>query len=188
MGDRHDEILLAARQVMADFGLRRATMGDVAGAAGVSRQTVYEYFDSREGLVRASLVAGARDVVQRGARIAEGEAGDPEERLAVLLEVALGFLRTSPLWATRAKRAELVPFVTLEGSVFLGAGRRALEETLTAWWPDADDAAVHRAGDTLARMLVSHGLAPEEADVRPIARGLAALVARGLSARPGATP
>jgi AcrR family transcriptional regulator len=49
-------ILLAARDLMVARGLRRVSMDDVAGAAGVTRVTVYRYFGDRESLVRATFL------------------------------------------------------------------------------------------------------------------------------------
>jgi AcrR family transcriptional regulator len=59
--DRPDEILKAAQQVFGDMGFARAKIDDVARLAGVSKGTVYLYFDSKESLfremVRAKVVA-----------------------------------------------------------------------------------------------------------------------------------
>ncbi len=177
---RRDEIVQAARRVMGDFGVRRATVGDVAAAVGLSRQTVYEYFPSRAALVQAALTAGARDVVATGVASAEAAGGDARMRLERLVTAAIGFFRTSGLWATPGKRAELSAFVALEGGVYLGAGTQALAAALSSWWPDTDPARIDRAADTLARALVSHGLAPEDADAATVGAGLAQLIADGL--------
>ncbi len=178
--DRPAQIVSAARRAMADFGARRMTVGDVAKAAGLSRQTVYEYYPSKDEIVRAALAAGARDLVQRGFDSAQESGGAPAERLAVMLTVALDFLRVSPLWATTAKRAELAPFVTLDGGVFLGAGTESLADALGTWWPHAAPGRVQRAAESLARLVVSHGLAPEGGLPEDIGPSLAALLAEGL--------
>ena len=48
------ERVMAAGLVTAEtHGLSRMSMGDVAKQAGVSRQTVYRYFPSKEALVAA---------------------------------------------------------------------------------------------------------------------------------------
>lgn len=58
---RPEEILDAARQVFIEHGYARAKLEDVARHAGVSKGTVYLYFDSKETLfremVRAKVVA-----------------------------------------------------------------------------------------------------------------------------------
>jgi AcrR family transcriptional regulator len=59
----HDDataaMLDAASSLLAEYGLRRWTMDDVAERAGLGRATVYRRFESREELVHAAL---ARDV------------------------------------------------------------------------------------------------------------------------------
>src|SRR6185312_10207179 len=58
---RPDEILDAALTVFGESGFARAKIDDVARLAGVSKGTVYLYFDSKESLfremVRAKVVA-----------------------------------------------------------------------------------------------------------------------------------
>ena len=50
--ERPDEILDAAQQVFGDCGFTRAKLDDVARVAGVSKGTLYRYFDSKETLFR----------------------------------------------------------------------------------------------------------------------------------------
>ena len=58
---RPDEILDAALAVFGESGFARAKIDDVARLAGVSKGTVYLYYDSKEALfremVRAKIVA-----------------------------------------------------------------------------------------------------------------------------------
>ena len=58
---RPEEILDAALTVFGESGFARAKIDDVARLAGVSKGTVYLYFDSKESLfremVRAKVVA-----------------------------------------------------------------------------------------------------------------------------------
>lgn len=49
-------ILLAARDLLVARGVRRVSMDDVAGAAGVTRVTIYRYFGDRKSLVRAAFL------------------------------------------------------------------------------------------------------------------------------------
>lgn len=54
---RPDEILDAAQQVFGEVGFARAKIDDVARLAGVSKGTVYLYFDSKESLFREMVRA-----------------------------------------------------------------------------------------------------------------------------------
>lgn len=53
--ERPQEILDAALQVFSEQGLARARVEDIATQAGVSKGTVYLYFDSKEDLFRESV-------------------------------------------------------------------------------------------------------------------------------------
>ena len=59
---RPDEILDAAQKVFGESGFARAKLDDVARIAGVSKGTLYLYFDSKDTLfremVRAKVVTG----------------------------------------------------------------------------------------------------------------------------------
>jgi TetR/AcrR family transcriptional repressor of mexCD-oprJ operon len=57
-------ILDAAASVIADHG-EAANMAEVATAAGISRATLYRYFDSRDNLMRALSAAAIDDVEGR---------------------------------------------------------------------------------------------------------------------------
>jgi TetR/AcrR family acrAB operon transcriptional repressor len=52
-----ERILDAAMEVFAQFGYRRASMDQVAGAAGLTRQAVYHHFKSKRDLFRAAVEA-----------------------------------------------------------------------------------------------------------------------------------
>ena len=50
-----EEIMEASKEILAKHGIRRTSMNDIAAAVGVSRQTLYSRFDSKEGIVRAVI-------------------------------------------------------------------------------------------------------------------------------------
>lgn len=79
-----DSILDAADRMIARHGLRKTTMEDVAKDAGVSRRTVYGYFDNKQDLALASI---DRVVKQAHAKIAQegATAEPPAERLYRML-------------------------------------------------------------------------------------------------------
>src|SRR5436309_13810343 len=51
--DRRQEILDSAMRVFAEKGVSKATVADIAEAAGVAKGTVYLYFGSKEHLLGA---------------------------------------------------------------------------------------------------------------------------------------
>ena len=93
--ERPQEILDAAYAVFAGKGFAAARMEDIAKAAGVTKGTLYLYFDSKEAVFK-SLVAGAF-----GERFAllnslvEGFDGSCAELLARVLRALGEFVATS---------------------------------------------------------------------------------------------
>lgn len=61
---KRQQILDGARRVFMSLGFDGASMGDIARAAGVSKGTLYVYFDSKEALFSA-LVAEERQLAKR---------------------------------------------------------------------------------------------------------------------------
>lgn len=55
---RHTQILDAARRVFAHKGFAKATMDEIAHAAGVAKGTLYLYYESKQALYRATLLEG----------------------------------------------------------------------------------------------------------------------------------
>ncbi|MBO9407846.1 TetR/AcrR family transcriptional regulator [Shimia sp. R9_1] len=55
MTETEEKILNAAIQTFVRYGARKASMNDIAHAAGVSRQTLYDAFGGKDGLIRASI-------------------------------------------------------------------------------------------------------------------------------------
>ena len=55
MSARRKEIVKAAFGVFSRYGVKRATMNDIAEEAGVARQTLYNLFDSKDDLLRATV-------------------------------------------------------------------------------------------------------------------------------------
>ena len=55
MSERKEAIIKAAFQVFSRYGLKRTTMNDIAEEAGLSRQTLYNFFANKDELLRATI-------------------------------------------------------------------------------------------------------------------------------------
>jgi AcrR family transcriptional regulator len=87
-----DEILGAARRLFAERGYARTSVRDIAEAAGVSSQTVYDSIGSKQ-----ALVAKLNDLIDAEAGIpslaeAAARSGDPLEVAALSAKVARAIL------------------------------------------------------------------------------------------------
>jgi AcrR family transcriptional regulator len=87
-----DEILGAARRLFAENGYSRTSVRDIAEAAGVSSQTVYDSIGSKQAIVARlndliDVEAGIAAIVSAGSR-----SGDPEQVLAVQAKIVRSIL------------------------------------------------------------------------------------------------
>ena len=87
--DRRDAILRVAAHIFAEKGYHRASMRDIARAAGSSLGGLSYYFPTKEGILYA-VSARAFDTVLEGARAAAAIAS-PEERLRQFVRHHLGY-------------------------------------------------------------------------------------------------
>ncbi len=85
MPGARESLLDAAEAALTRMPWSRVRMVDVAAKAGVSRQTLYNEFGSKEGLARA-LVRRQTDAYLAGVDRALAVPAEPRERLAALAE------------------------------------------------------------------------------------------------------
>ncbi len=85
---RRDQILNAAREVIGENGYDRSSVDEIAKRAGVSRSTVYEYFSSKEEILKGCFAARRDLVAGELARRIERAAG-LEEQLTAFFEICL---------------------------------------------------------------------------------------------------
>lgn len=78
MGDK--DIAKAAVTVVAQYGLQKVTMSDIAKAAGISRQSLYNAFPNKEEVLRASVRCFMAEDLQQ-VTLAWQELGSIDEKL-----------------------------------------------------------------------------------------------------------
>jgi AcrR family transcriptional regulator len=89
-----DAILNAARAVLGERP--DASMEDIATAAGVTRQTVYAHFPSRDALI-AALIEAAREQGLAAIDAARLDTVPPADALGQFLDISWDLLRRYPL-------------------------------------------------------------------------------------------
>jgi len=77
MGRTRAGILEATGRAVEKYGVRRATMGDVASVAGIAKGTLYNHFRTKNDLLTAAIAAGVEALAQDCVALADGrgEAG-----------------------------------------------------------------------------------------------------------------
>ncbi len=157
----------AARDLTVAHGWDGVRMVDVATAAGVSRQTVYNEFGGRDGLAEALAMSEIRMFV--AAVRAELFAHGPDVRAAVhaavlrtLQEAARNPLVRAILTNDRGGADHLLPFLTTRSAALLAAGGAIVAEWAEKHLPEVPPATVAVAADSAIRLTISHVLQPLE--------------------------
>jgi AcrR family transcriptional regulator len=185
--ETHDRILEAALTVMTRHGLARLALEDVAREAHVSRQTVYRYVGSRDGLITETILR------EEGAFLERMRAAASEHRsLRGALEASIGSALTSarehPL-LDRLLDSEpevLLPFLTDGSGPVLSAARTVVEELLASYVPALRGEQRALAADATTRLVISYAISPTTTPIDVLAARLAELVVDGVVAVAGA--
>lgn len=166
-----EAILRTAAELLADKGFGGLFMGEVASRAGVSRQTVYNEFGNKQGLVQSVALHTAAEFL-----------GGIGERLSAAPDVLAG-MRDATIFTIRHgaenrivaamlghHRAEdLLPFVTTRGEPVLAACAEVATDFLRERMPAMSPDYAAQLGEGVARLIISHlllktGTAEQAAD------------------------
>jgi len=157
MGRTRTAALDGARRTLAEHGMRKATMGDVAVRGGLAKATLYNHFRTKDDLI-AGLVAD--DVAELGTDCRDLAADD----LAVALtRAADGVAAHQVLVGMRT----VEPTALLEASVpSRGAGWDVVRAEVALVLDAADRSQAPEHVDLACRWLASHVLEPGTQDSR----------------------
>jgi AcrR family transcriptional regulator len=179
--DTATRILDATLAAMADHGIARLSLEDVARRAGLSRQTVYRYFPSKGELLDAAVLREERIFIANMISAADRHRElEPALRAAIEAAMRTGQAHAllNRLLATEPN--SLVALVTTDRGPVLSAARHALEEILARWLPRGPKARLGMAADAVARLLVSYVVNPPADPPSQAANRLAQLLVQGL--------
>ena len=179
-----ERILAAAAEMTAELGWSGVTMAALAERVGVSRQTVYNEWGSRDRLAEAMVLR------ELGAFLDEVDAGfdaHPDSLQAGVADAiarVLDLARVNPLLraivtATHGAETELVPLLTTRADVVIAVAGERVRDRLVAY-PGVRRSDVGVTVDLLVRTVLSHVMQPS-ADSADVPDALAGAVARLLS-------
>ncbi len=148
-------------------------MSDIASAAGVSRQTLYKEFGSRDEF-------GQAFVIHEGERFLDGvEAAvrehldDPRAAVGAALETFLRTAGEDPLVRILLSddgTGGMLPFVTTQGMPVVQWATARLTATIEEGWPQAPDADVKLLAESLVRLAISYITAPSDSPEKTAAQ------------------
>jgi AcrR family transcriptional regulator len=156
-----DTLFDAARSELEHRGWSEVTMADVAAAAGVSRQTLYKEFGSREEFAQAFVLREAVGFVSAVEGALDAHLDDPKAALTAAFGLFLTAAGEDPLIrAAIAGGGEMLPFVTTHGQTLVERAAERLRDAMLARWPQA---AAHDAtllAECLVRLAISYATLP----------------------------
>jgi AcrR family transcriptional regulator len=196
---RADEILDAAQRVFGESGFARARLDDVARLAGVSKGTLYLYFDSKESLFREMVRVKVVATLAEGEELVRGYDGPAHDLLVLLITRMYHCLRDEArVSISRLVQAELGNFPELAQFYYdevILRGRRLIENVLERgiasgeFRPGARGFAARGLASlvvqTASAQCLFSSLDPEVLTEEQAISGLIDLYLHGVLARPG---
>jgi AcrR family transcriptional regulator len=174
-----ETLLDSARELLGERGWAQVTMAEVAVRAGVSRQTLYNTFGSRDELAQALVLRERERMLAGVEETIATHRDDPVRALAAALEWFLDRAAEDPALHRALTDQEpdgMVPLLTTRGAPVVLGATTSLAELIAVEWPSAPRADVEVMADSLVRLAISHAMLPT-ATPRATARSLAALLA-----------
>ncbi len=123
---RREQIVGAAREIIARRGYANTSMADIARAAGLSRSTVYLCFESKEAMLRVAFLMGQTELDRRIATV-DSLSGDVREQLARAIETTFAYFdENKPFLQAVVAEAYLGAGADNEDAVRIGALGRSV--------------------------------------------------------------
>jgi AcrR family transcriptional regulator len=157
-----ETIINAVDDLARSRGWSATTMSDVAAAAGVSRQTLYNEFGSRRALVEAYITREIENLVAQATDAVQANADDARRALRIAFSLFLKLASDEPivqLIVNDAEGGELQRMLTALGQ---SLASERVAHLIPEMWPQvgADDARL--LAESLVRLAISHALLPTQ--------------------------
>lgn len=168
-----ERILAAAAEMTAELGWSGVTMAAVAERVGVSRQTVYNEWGTRDRLAEAMVLrelGNFLDAVDAGfdAHPLDLEAGTRDAIQRVIDLAGVNPLLRAIVTATHGAETELVPLLTTRADVVIAVARERVADRLVTYSGVQRDS-VEIVSDILVRTVLSHVMQPASDSSSPAA-------------------
>jgi len=140
------------------------TMSDIARAAGVSRQTLYNEFGSRGEFAQELVLREAGRFIDAVQGSIAANAEDPREALRATFELFLTVAAENPLVSTIVSgdgADELIALFTTRGETLVETAAARLTDVLLASWPVVAVGDAELLGECLVRLAISYAALPK---------------------------
>jgi AcrR family transcriptional regulator len=159
----HSTLLDAARAELESRRWSDITMADIALAAGVSRQTLYNEFGSRDEFAQVLVMREAGRFLDTVERAIGDHLDDPAAALAAAFDVFLTAAAENPLVRTIVAgegAEELLALFTTQGRPLVESAAERLTAVLLASWPTVRHDHAALLSECLVRLAISYAALP----------------------------
>jgi AcrR family transcriptional regulator len=157
-------LLDAAREELRSRRWADVTMADIALAAGVSRQTLYKEFGSREEFAQVLVMREADSFLLAVEDAVAAHLDDPTSALAAAFEVFLRGAAENPLVHTIVHgdgAEELLTLFTTQGQPLVERAAERLTAVMLANWPLPERHDAELLSECLVRLAISYAALPK---------------------------
>lgn len=173
-----DTLLDSARELLRERPWSQITMADIAGASGVSRQTLYNEFGTRELFAQEFVIREGARFLEAVERAIDAHLDDPRAAIADALEMFLTAAAEDPLVKLLLSddgTGEMLPLLTTQSKPLMQWACERLSVAMRRRWSELGQEDARLLADTFVRLAISHVTAPHS-DPRDTAAGLAKLL------------
>lgn len=162
MSQTRQALLDAAYDAAVAGNWGRVRMADVAAAAGLSRQTLYYEFGTKDRLAEAVAMREAQRFMTGADAARVGQEGTPAEAIAAAAEYTLTAAASNPLLKAvlTDDQSDLLPFLTTRAGHLLDAARDHTASYLSIHWPDLPYGEVVLVAEMVNRLTISYLVLP----------------------------
>ena len=174
-----DTLFDAARLLLEDRPWAQISMAEVARAAGVSRQTLYAQFGSRDEFAQQFTIREGARFLEEVERAIHEHLDDPARAVQAGLEAFLTSAAEDPL--VRLLLADdgtggMLPLLTTRSRPVLDWASARLCAAMRDGWPAIADGDAELLGDTFVRLALSYVTMPRRDSPRATAEAAADLL------------
>ena len=173
-----DSILDGMREQLLVRDWSSITLTDVARAAGISRQTIYNEFGSRQGLAEGYALRLADRLVDAVAHAINRNVGQVYDAFLEGFRAFFAESASDPLvisLLTGAAKPDLLQIITIGSGPIISRCSTRLQETFQSSWIRSSDEDAGVLARAIVRLAMSYVSMPPEAD-HDVARDLARLM------------
>jgi AcrR family transcriptional regulator len=160
-----DTLFDAARDAMQERPWADVTMAEIAAAAGVSRQTLYKEFGSRDEFAQLFVVREGTRFLDGVEEAVRAHLDDPHAALSAALGVFLKAAAEDPLVRTLLTddgTGGMLPLVTTQSQPVVAFASARLTEVIRGGWPQVSRADAELLAECLVRLAISYAMLPKD--------------------------